>query len=127
MLQLGDVRTALTGFFQAVDAVLEYFQNNKDAEAYITILDVSGNAKVLQSVVQQGRKLGKTIYVVSPDRANARIAHINFVSETAKAKGLDANQWGATVTGLIGGKACSYSPVDLYGFADKSTGWRQRG
>ena len=111
-----------------MDAVLQYFQTNKDAEAYITILDVSGNAKVLQSVVQQGRKLGKTIYAISPDPANGRVAHINFVSEAAKTKGLDANQWAAIVTGVLGGKArfCS-SIITSCRLTDESTGWWQRG
>ncbi|KAH9831216.1 tRNA synthetases class II (A)-domain-containing protein [Rhodofomes roseus] len=86
----------------ALDAVQEYFQTNEDAEAYIAIVD---NAKVLQNIVQQGRKLGKTIYVLSPDASSGKVAHFNFVSEAAKAKGLDAHQWAVTVTDLIGGKA----------------------
>ncbi|KAH9935401.1 tRNA synthetases class II (A)-domain-containing protein [Fomitopsis serialis] len=86
----------------AKDAVQEYFQNNKDSEAYIAIVD---NAKVLSNIVHEGRKLGKTIYVMSPDPSSGKVAHVNFVSEAAKAKGLDAHQWAATVTELIGGKA----------------------
>ncbi|KZT63772.1 hypothetical protein DAEQUDRAFT_699743 [Daedalea quercina L-15889] len=89
----------------AVDAVQEYFQKNKDVDAYTAILDVSGNAKVLQNVVQQGKKLGKAIYVISPDPSNGKVAHINYVSEAAKAKGLDPHKWAASVTEHIGGKA----------------------
>ena len=76
----------LTSRLQAVDAVQEYFQKKPDADAYVAILDVSGNAKILQNVVQQGKKLGKAVYVISPDPSNGKVAHINYVSEASKVK-----------------------------------------
>ncbi|PCH43709.1 hypothetical protein WOLCODRAFT_26125 [Wolfiporia cocos MD-104 SS10] len=89
----------------AVDAVVAYFESNKDAEAYFAILAEGSNAKVLQSVVQQGKKLGKTVYVFSADPAGGKATHVNFVSPAAKAKGLDARTWAAAVAEVLGGKA----------------------
>ncbi|OCH93133.1 hypothetical protein OBBRIDRAFT_790601 [Obba rivulosa] len=89
----------------AVDAVIEYFQKHEDADAYFAVLDVGANAKVLQSVAQQGKKLGKTIYVFSPDTEGGKVAHINYVSESAKAKGIDARAWATIVAEILGGKA----------------------
>ncbi|GBE81242.1 Alanine--tRNA ligase [Sparassis crispa] len=89
----------------AVDGINEYFEKNEDAEAYFAVLEVNGNVKVLQSIAQQSRKLGKTVYVFSADVAGGKVAHINYVSETAKAKGLDGREWASTVAGILGGKA----------------------
>ncbi|EMD37438.1 hypothetical protein CERSUDRAFT_83193 [Gelatoporia subvermispora B] len=89
----------------AVDSVIEYFQKNENAQAYFAVLDVGANAKVLQSVAQQGRKLGKTIYVFSADAEGGKVAHINYVSEAAKSNGLDGRTWAGVVAEILGGKA----------------------
>ncbi|OBZ68342.1 Alanine--tRNA ligase [Grifola frondosa] len=89
----------------AVDHLLQFFQSNESASAYFAIIDVDGNAKVLQSVVLQGKKLGKSVYVFSADLKGGKVAHVNHVSEAAKAKGLDARSWAAAVTEVVGGKA----------------------
>ncbi|KAH9850281.1 tRNA synthetases class II (A)-domain-containing protein [Lenzites betulinus] len=89
----------------AVDALQEYFKETPDAPAYFAILDVNANAKVMQGVVLQAKKLGKSIYIFSADQSAGKVAHVNAVSEEAKAKGLDGREWAATVVELVGGKA----------------------
>ena len=52
----------------------------------------------------QAKKLGKSIYVFSADAANGKVAHVNAVSEAAKAKGLDGREWANAVVEILGGK-----------------------
>ncbi|CCM06371.1 uncharacterized protein FIBRA_08629 [Fibroporia radiculosa] len=89
----------------AASDVLAYFEANPGSDAYFAILDVTANTKVLQAVAQQAKKLGKSVYVFSSDYAEGKVGHINCVSEAAKAKGLDARNWAAVVTDILGGKA----------------------
>ncbi|KAJ3004463.1 hypothetical protein NUW54_g4803 [Trametes sanguinea] len=89
----------------AVDALQQYFKDKPEAPAYFAILDVNANAKVMQGVVLQAKKLGKSIYVLSVDASAGKVAHVNAVSEEAKAKGLDGREWAAAVVEVVGGKA----------------------
>ncbi|KAH9949608.1 tRNA synthetases class II (A)-domain-containing protein [Amylocystis lapponica] len=89
----------------AIASVTEYFQQHPDAQAYFAILNLEGNAKVLQSVAQEGKKLDKSIYAFVPDLQGGKVAHVNVVSNAAKAKGLDARTWASVVVEVLGGKA----------------------
>ena len=71
---------------------------------YFAVVDVNANAKVLQSVVLQAKKLGKSIYIFSADAANGKVAHVNAVSDAAKVKGLDGREWASAVVEILGGK-----------------------
>ncbi|KAJ7084272.1 tRNA synthetases class II (A)-domain-containing protein [Mycena belliarum] len=90
---------------EAVDQMLQYFKENERSEVYAAILDVDANAKILQSVVSQGRKLGKSVYVFSVDHAGTKVAHVNYVPPSTKAKGADARTWATQVSEVLGGKA----------------------
>ncbi len=68
---------------------------------------MNANAKVLQGVVLQAKKLGKSIYIFSADAEGTKVAHVNAVSEDAKAKGLDGREWALAVTAILGGKVRS--------------------
>ena len=35
-----------------------------------------------------------------------KVAHVNFVAEDAKAKGVDGRLWANVVTDILGGKVC---------------------
>lgn len=59
---------------------------------------------MLQSVILQAKKLGKSAYVFSVDSEQGKVAHVNFVAEDAKAKGVDGRTWANTVVEVIGGK-----------------------
>ncbi|PIL35624.1 hypothetical protein GSI_02352 [Ganoderma sinense ZZ0214-1] len=89
----------------AGEALQQYFKEKPDEAVYFAVIDVNANAKVLQSVVLQAKKLEKSIYIFSADTANGKVAHVNVVSDAAKAKGLDGREWAATVVEILGGKA----------------------
>lgn len=69
-------------------------------------LDVDGNAKVLQSVVLQAKKLGKSVYVLSVASEQGKVAHVNFVADDAKSKSVDGREWASAVVEVLGGKVC---------------------
>ncbi|KAI0087926.1 tRNA synthetases class II (A)-domain-containing protein [Irpex rosettiformis] len=90
----------------ATDGIVNYFKENPNAQAFFAnIIDAAGNAKILQSVALQGRKLGKSVYVFSVDQEQGKVAHVNFVAEDAKAKGLDGREWANSISEILGGKA----------------------
>jgi alanyl-tRNA synthetase len=88
-----------------VDAFINYFKDNDSADSYIANVNAQGNAKVLQGIVAQGRKLGKALYVFSVDSESEKVVHVNFVPPSIKSKGLDARQWATKVSEILGGKA----------------------
>ncbi|KAJ6593748.1 tRNA synthetases class II (A)-domain-containing protein [Mycena capillaripes] len=90
---------------EAVDKILQHFKDDESSEVYVAILDVDANAKILQSVVSQGKKLGKAVYVFSADLAGSKVAHVNYVPPSMKAKGADARAWATKVSEVLGGKA----------------------
>jgi len=90
---------------EAVDKVQQHFQDDESSEAYIAILNVDANAKILQNVASQGKKLGKAVYVFSADNDGGKVAHVNYVPPSMKAKGADARTWATKVSEVLGGKA----------------------
>ncbi|KIK03536.1 hypothetical protein K443DRAFT_676709 [Laccaria amethystina LaAM-08-1] len=90
---------------EATDTIQRYFSDNKKAETYIASLNVDGNAKILQAVISQGRKLQKAVYVFSTDPESNTVAHVNYVPPEFKTKGADARTWASKVVGILGGKA----------------------
>ena len=58
----------------------------------------------MQGVVLQAKKLSKSVYIFSADAASGKVAHVNAVSEVAKAKGVDAREWATAVVEILGGK-----------------------
>lgn len=63
--------------------------------------------QILQSVVTQGKKLGKAVYVLSVDKNGGRVAHVNYLPASMQVKGLDARTWASKVAGVLGGKVKS--------------------
>ncbi|KAF7782485.1 hypothetical protein Agabi119p4_1861 [Agaricus bisporus var. burnettii] len=90
---------------EAIDHVMKYFESNKKAEVFIGTVDVEGNAKILQNIVSQARKLGKSVYVFSLDPSSGKVSHVNFISNSLKEKGADARVWATKVSEILGGKA----------------------
>ena len=101
---------------QAGEALQQFFKEKPDEPVYFAVIDVNANAKVLQSVVLQAKKLGKSIYIFSADAANGKVAHVNAVSDAAKAKGLDGKEWASAVVEILGGKVSwrSLTPTVLH-------------
>ncbi|KAJ7497173.1 tRNA synthetases class II (A)-domain-containing protein [Mycena latifolia] len=90
---------------EAVDRILQYFKEDENSQVYVAILEVDANAKILQSVVSQGKKLGKAVYVFSADDIGSKVAHVNYIPPSMKAKGADARVWATKVSEVLGGKA----------------------
>lgn len=88
----------------AVEAFLQYFKDNADANVFISLLEVDGNPKALQNIATQAKKLEKAVYVLSIDPEQGRVAHVNYVPPSIKAKGLDAREWAVKVSDIVGGK-----------------------
>ena len=63
----------------------------------------------MQGVVLQAKKLGKSIYIFSADAQAGKVAHVNAVSEAAKAKGVDGREWAAVTVEILGGKVSSHT------------------
>lgn len=89
----------------ALEQFRTFFEQSPDAPAFISILGVDGNAKLLQNVVAQARKTGKAVYLFSPDPEGTKVAHVNFVPPSLREKGIDAKVWATKVTDILGGKA----------------------
>lgn len=51
------------------------------------------------------------MYVFSVDREGGKVAHVNYIPPSLKAKGGDARVWATKVTDVLGGKVCSTFPV----------------
>ncbi|KAI6153792.1 tRNA synthetases class II (A)-domain-containing protein [Pisolithus tinctorius] len=88
-----------------LDALVAHFQEKPDSEGYFAILEVNGNAKILQNVIAQGKKLGKAVYVFSADIEGGKVAHANYLPEIVRSQGFDAKIWASKVTEILGGKA----------------------
>lgn len=52
----------------------------------------------------QGKKLGKAVYVFSIDAEGGKVAHANYLPETARSHGFHAKIWASKVTDVLGGK-----------------------
>ncbi|TFK75281.1 hypothetical protein BDN72DRAFT_757654 [Pluteus cervinus] len=89
----------------AVDQFLQYFKDNADANAFISLLELDGNSKALQNIVAQAKKLEKAAYVLTIDAEHGKVAHVNYVPPSLRSEGVDARQWATKVSNIIGGKA----------------------
>ena len=68
------------------------------------MLDVEGNAKIVQAVVTAARKLGKAAYVFSVDKEGGKVVHANHVPDAYRKQEFNAKTWAAAVSEVIGGK-----------------------
>jgi len=90
---------------EAVDRFHAYFKEEPNADAYIAILDVEGNTKVLQSLVSQAKRLAKGLYIFSIEPENQKVMHANYVPPPLKVRGADARTWASKVTDILQGKS----------------------
>lgn len=65
-------------------------------------------AKILQAIITQTKKLGKTAYLFSVDTENNKVVHVNHVSPEFRSKGLDARTWASSIADVLGGKVSSF-------------------
>ena len=93
---------------QIADEIKKFFQENPNESVYVGVFGVDGNAKVLgPAVTSTGKALSKAIYAFSPDAEGERVAHVNYLpKEVMDRKVIDAKEWLAEVSKVIGGKVC---------------------
>jgi len=101
--QIKEKETALNK--EALNALAKHFEENPNSEGYFAAIEVDGNAKILQNIVMQAKKLNKPAYVFSVDPERTKVAHANFVPEGARSKGFTAKEWASKIGEVIGGKA----------------------
>ncbi|CAE6448690.1 unnamed protein product [Rhizoctonia solani] len=89
----------------AVEALKKYFEENPNAPGYFVDLpDVEGNAKVLQTLVGEARKLNKAAYFFSTDASGEKVTHVNYIPKAVVTKEFDARVWATKISGILGGK-----------------------
>ncbi|KAL1405999.1 Alanine--tRNA ligase [Vanrija albida] len=87
------------------DGIKQYFEKNPNANVFAGEFDVGGNAKTLTAGPTTGKALGKAVYVFSTDPETGKVAHVNYLpKEVLDRKVLNAKQWLADVSQVIGGK-----------------------
>jgi alanyl-tRNA synthetase len=103
-----------------VEKLARYFEEDPARDCYLANVDVNGNMKVcapdlssrlslngsqiLQSVVLQGKKLEKAVYLFSIDTEGNKVVHVNHSPANFRSKGLDARIWASKVAEVLGGK-----------------------
>ncbi|KZV83020.1 tRNA synthetase class II [Exidia glandulosa HHB12029] len=88
----------------AVDAVTNHFKESPNSPAFVSVVE-GGNAKLLQSVLNQGKALDKPVYVFTVDDTGEKVMHAAFVPQTQISTSFDARVWASSVTDILGGKA----------------------
>lgn len=91
---------------EASDAVKKYFEENPDAQYYVTELPVGNNSKALGGAINyvKANLKDKAVYVLSGDKASGRVAHNCIVGKNFIDKGFKASEWASVVSEKVGGK-----------------------
>ncbi|KIJ31275.1 hypothetical protein M422DRAFT_76648 [Sphaerobolus stellatus SS14] len=89
----------------ATDELITFYKENPNAAVWVKLLEVGGNARVLQSIATQAKSLGKPIYIFSVDIEEGKVVHVNYVPKTMITKEFDAKIWAGKVAEVLGGKA----------------------
>ncbi|KAF8608721.1 hypothetical protein BDV93DRAFT_518786 [Ceratobasidium sp. AG-I] len=89
----------------ALEGLKKFFEEKPNAPGYFVDLpDVDGNAKVLQTLIGEARKLNKPVYVFSADVGAGKVTHVNFLPKAIVSKEFDARVWATKVSTILGGK-----------------------
>lgn len=67
---------------------------------------------MLQSIITEIKKLGKSAYLFSVDSASGKVAHINVLQLADSTKNLDAKKWADAVVSVVGGKVRRFFMYD---------------
>lgn len=73
---------------------------------YFARVDVGSNVKAIQSILNQGKSLGKAVYILSVDEHAGKVTHGNYLPVGLVVEGFDARSWASSVAEVLGGKAC---------------------
>ncbi|KAL5507592.1 ALA1 [Sanghuangporus vaninii] len=94
----------------ATQSLTDYFTTiSPNSSVYISLISVDGNAKMLQSILAQARKLNKAAYLFSIDTeaegGKGKVVHANYLPEAFRKDGFNAKVWANAVSEVLGGKA----------------------
>ncbi|CCE64478.1 hypothetical protein TPHA_0H02750 [Tetrapisispora phaffii CBS 4417] len=105
---------------QVVDAVKEHFENNKDSLYFAQFIDIPANAKAITEAINhiKSKSKDKSIYLLTGNDPEGRVAHGCYISDESLASGLDGAALAKQVSQLIGGKAGGKGNV-FQGMGDK--------
>ncbi|EAW15064.1 alanine--tRNA ligase [Aspergillus clavatus NRRL 1] len=102
---------------KALDAITSYFEapENSEKSWLVTRLPISANAKAVSESLNfvKSKLQDKTVYVLAADSEQGRVAHGCYVSKAMIDQGASANDWAATVSGAVGGKAGGKGPTSI--------------
>lgn len=84
-----------------------YFQEQPNAMGYFAQVDVGSNVKAMQSILNQGKTLGKAVYILSVDEHTGKVTHGNYLPPGLSTQGFDARSWASSVANVVGGKVRS--------------------
>lgn len=116
---------------QAVDAVVEFFENNKDSRAMIARLPISANSKAIGDALKyvQTKAKDKTVYLLAGGEKDGKVAHGCYVSPVSLTKQISLDFTPLTPPpSYIGTRKANHCP----GFCwrslrgDRRQGWRKR-
>lgn len=107
---------------QTVDEVKNYFEANKDATYFVKAINIPTNAKAITEAVNylKSSAKDKTIYLLTGNDPEGKIAHGCYISNEAIEKGVDGAALAKKVSSIIGGKAGGKGNV-FQGMGDKQT------
>jgi alanyl-tRNA synthetase len=96
----------------ALDTVLKHFEKNEDAKYYVGRLPIGANAKALTEVVKhfQGKDKEKSVYIFGGGKDDNALAHGVYVGTHLSSQGVTAEQWAASVSEVVGGRAGGKEP-----------------
>ena len=103
---------------QAIQSLTDFFTTTSpNSSVYISLLAVDGNAKTLQSVLAQARKLDKAAYLFSIDPetegGKGKVVHANYLPEAFRKDEFNAKVWANAVSEVLGGKVCGYACLSV--------------
>ncbi|KAL6715819.1 Alanine--tRNA ligase [Lecanora helva] len=90
---------------KALDAISEYFAENKEKKEFIAKVPITANQKAISEAVNhvQKKNKDKTVYLFAV--IDGKVIHGCHVSEGANKQGLSAAEWAKAVSGVVGGAA----------------------
>lgn len=108
---------------QTVDEVKHYFSEHEDSAFFVKFIDIPTNAKAITEAINhiKSNAKDKSIYLLTGNDPEGKVAHGCFISDAAIAKGVDGSSLSKTVASNIGGKAGGKGNV-FQGMGDKPEG-----
>ncbi|ODV58121.1 alanine--tRNA ligase [Ascoidea rubescens DSM 1968] len=108
---------------KTLDTVQGYFKENTDAKILVAHVDISSNGKAITEAFNYLKKSAKdkTVYLVTGNKFDKKIAHGCYVSDSLLSQGVKSNEITDLASKFIGGKAGGKGNISQ-GMGDKFDG-----